>query len=169
VCVGVKQHFRTPTKLQRRGVFLSASTRTESANGDSRTDQASLVPAWPHKATNGRRAPQRSAPALSSPEPHGATAAPGLSGPDVHPPRDRLLPEQRKLQHEPEQFNSFIVPKRSVLSAARERPDRHTLRTMETVAAASYAGRTGATRSPAYCAAMSFSQSYRPKVREALL
>jgi sedoheptulose-bisphosphatase len=40
---------------------------------------------------------------------------------------------------------------------------------METVAAASYAGRTGATRSPAYCAAMSFSQSYRPKVREALL
>lgn len=36
---------------------------------------------------------------------------------------------------------------------------------METVAAASYAGSaTGATRSPAYCAAMSFSQSYRPKV-----
>ncbi|KAL6840203.1 hypothetical protein ACP4OV_030013 [Aristida adscensionis] len=34
---------------------------------------------------------------------------------------------------------------------------------METVAAAGYAGRAGATRSPAYCAAMSFSQSYRPK------
>ncbi|CAO2182319.1 unnamed protein product [Urochloa humidicola] len=36
---------------------------------------------------------------------------------------------------------------------------------METVAAASYAGKatTGATRSPACCAAMSFSQSYRPK------
>ncbi|XP_062226344.1 sedoheptulose-1,7-bisphosphatase, chloroplastic-like [Phragmites australis] len=34
---------------------------------------------------------------------------------------------------------------------------------METVAAASYAGRAGATRSPACCAAMSFSQSYRPK------
>jgi sedoheptulose-bisphosphatase len=37
---------------------------------------------------------------------------------------------------------------------------------METVAAASYAGRatTSATRSPTCCAAMSFSQSYRPKV-----
>ncbi|KAK8454059.1 hypothetical protein SEVIR_5G389900v4 [Setaria viridis] len=35
---------------------------------------------------------------------------------------------------------------------------------METVAAASYAGRaTSATRSPTCCAAMSFSQSYRPK------
>ena len=37
---------------------------------------------------------------------------------------------------------------------------------METVAAASYAGTAaGATRSPACCAAMSFSQSYKPKVR----
>jgi hypothetical protein len=66
-----------------------------------------------------------------------------------------------------EQFNSFIVPKRSVpgllLVSVR---NHHTLRTMETVAAARDAGRAGATRSPAYCAAISFSQLYRSKVSE---